>query len=352
VGNLDAFDSGIVEQVDQAVAAIRRDPKGPEGWLDLAIAYDVNGVSLAKAAESYGRAITLAPEDPKPRYYLALLHARTGEIEPAIANMRAAAERAVDYAPARWRLGLLYLDAGDLDAAEAAFDEATALDPGDAAGWIGLGRVALQRGRPAEAIERLARAAGLPSPNQPYAHQLLATAYQRAGRAGEAEAARTRGAGAEARWTDPLEAALAGRRSSFGARSASAQQLLVDGRAAEAVALLEALRRERPEDFVVLGNLGLGYIRLDRQADAAGALATAVAINPEYVQARTAYASALANLASESDREAAAERFAEAQLDRAAELRPADAEIQALRAEVRRRFEVWQSGATASPATP
>ena len=47
----------------------------------------------------------------------------------------------------------------------------------------------------------------------------------------------------------------------FGARMADAEKLLVSGRYADAAALLEQLRVERPDDRALLNNLSVAYRR-------------------------------------------------------------------------------------------
>ncbi len=112
---------------------------------------------LVPAEQAYETCAELDPADAVSGYHLARLHARRGEVEAALELAAAAAERAPDYAPLHWRSGLWWLQLGRLEQARAAFELAHTLDPG---GWIsraGLARVALQEGRPEQAVELLER---------------------------------------------------------------------------------------------------------------------------------------------------------------------------------------------------
>ena len=112
------------------------------------------------------------------------------------------------YAPAQWRRGLWLLEAGRSPDAQAAFEKATTLDAGNPGGWIGLARVALQQQQPAQAVEVLERFLSQ-HPGDRYAIRLLGTAYQRLGRADDAEYALALGATGEPNWPDPWSDELA-----------------------------------------------------------------------------------------------------------------------------------------------
>ncbi|MEM9557353.1 MAG: tetratricopeptide repeat protein [Acidobacteriota bacterium] len=81
------------------------------------------------------------------------------------ADAAAAFARAVDADPthlaARVNLGASLIQAGDLDAGEAALRAALELDPDNGETWHNLGRVALMRGKPTRAANALRRAVAL-----------------------------------------------------------------------------------------------------------------------------------------------------------------------------------------------
>ena len=85
-------------------------------------------------------------------YQLALLAQRDGDTDAALQAFDRAIALSPDYVPARWRRGLLLLDRGDLDGAEAAFKVAANLAPNDSAGG--------HRAGPRAAGPRPARAGG------------------------------------------------------------------------------------------------------------------------------------------------------------------------------------------------
>jgi tetratricopeptide (TPR) repeat protein len=90
-----------------------------------------------------------------------------------------------------WLLGRTYHQDGALDEAGRYWREAVRADPGLTDAWIELGRLALARNRPEEAIAPLERAAGLePRAYAPAYH--LALAYRQVGRLDLAERYRRR----------------------------------------------------------------------------------------------------------------------------------------------------------------
>jgi Tfp pilus assembly protein PilF len=81
--------------------------------------------------------------------------------------------------------GLTAARQGEIDAAAAAFREASALDPGSAEAWTNLGVVLIRSGDEAHGVEALRRALRA-MPDYPEAHRNLAVALDRQGRTSEA----------------------------------------------------------------------------------------------------------------------------------------------------------------------
>ena len=180
--------------------------------------------------------------------------------------MRRAIELNPIYAPAHWRLGLWLLDQNQTEGAERAFGRATEIDPSDRAGWVGLARVYLQRNETARAaglLERLvASGAG-----EPYTLQLLGTAYRRLGRADEAASALEVGARGEAQWSDPWTDEMLAFRRGYAALLRDATAYVVAGQFPAAIRILEQLRREKPNDLVLMAHLGQVYVAAGRDDD-------------------------------------------------------------------------------------
>ena len=135
-------------------------------------------------------------------YRLALLAQRDGDIDAALQDFDRAIALSPDFVPARWRRGLLLLDRGDLDGAEAAFKVAATSPPTTRRRPPGWPACCSPATRPADAAARL-EALIARAPTDRYAYQLLGTAYRQLGRSAEAQEALAAGAGGEPAWTDP-----------------------------------------------------------------------------------------------------------------------------------------------------
>lgn len=80
---------------------------------------------------------------------------QAGRYEEAVGLFTAYTERRPENVWGHYMLGLAAWRAGDLGRAEAAFDTALALDPHHTKSLLNSSRVLLERGRPAEALERI-----------------------------------------------------------------------------------------------------------------------------------------------------------------------------------------------------
>lgn len=130
-----------------------------------------------------------APQDETLLYVLGAAHERAGDVDGALARMRAVLEVAPDHAPALNFLGYLLAQAGrDLDEAERKVQRALQLRPDTGAYLDSLGWVYFQRGEYLRAVEALERAAML-SPDEPVILEHLGDAYHRASRGADAEGA-------------------------------------------------------------------------------------------------------------------------------------------------------------------
>ena len=225
--------------------------------------------------------------------------------------------------------------AGDLDAAGAAYRRILAADPRHPDATHLLGVLDLQRGRPDAALDAIARAVAL-DPRRAAFRNNLGVALRAAGRLDEAAAAYREahrldpddpdalanlgvalhdlGRPAEAR--PHLEAALARDPDHVDALFNLANLLLTAGAAGQAVPLYRRARDRAPGRADVLNNLAVALQAAGRQAEALDAFAAAVAARPADAAARAN----LGEILAQQDRvEEAAEEFAAA-----ARLRPGD----------------------------
>ena len=273
----------IADIVRQARESVAQDPRDGTRWGRFAMVCEANGLAGA-ARDAYANAAARQPAEPRWPYHLAVVESRLGRPDDAIRDMRRAIDLNPAYAPAQWRLGLWLLDQNQTEGAERAFGRATEIDATDRAGWIGLARVYLQRDenqRAAGLLERLAAAA----PGDGYTLQLLGTAYRRLGLAEQAASAAQVGAKGEAQWTDPWTDEMATFRRGYAALLKDATANIVAGRFREAIAILEQLRRDRPDDLVLMAHLGQVYVAAGRDDDGVALLEQVVARQPDRFEA-------------------------------------------------------------------
>ena len=330
-GTLGELDAAVATLLTELTAAVNADRSDAGRWGRLAMGLEANGL-LVQAAADYEIAVRLDDQEPRWRYRQALLRARRGEINGALADLERVIARAPDYAPARWRQGLWLLDRGDAANALAAFQVAIRTAPGDPAGHIGAALVHLSR------REDAAAAAALESllasiPGDRYALQLLGTAYRRLGRDDDARFALTVGSTGQPSWTDPWSDDISQYRRGFPAMLKEATQLGLDRKFDQAIALLNQLVTLRPDDKALRVYLGGMHAAAGRIGEAAAILDPVVAADPSHFDATMHLASGYL-LAGNLDRAAA-------YAARALTLRPSSADAAKLQGMVH-----WQEGRT------
>ena len=326
---LDAIDPAVKLLLDEMTSAVHADRAGGARWGNLAMAYEANGL-LVHAAQVYDVAVELAPREPRWRYRRALLAARRGEMDGALADLEIVITLAPGYAPARWRKGLWLLDRAQPDEAAASFRHALEAAPDDPAGTIGLALVHLSNREDtaaATALERLLEK----SPGERYALHLLGTAYQRLGRSDQARFALSVGRGGQPAWADPWAEEVDQYRRGFAVMLKEATQLGMDRRFDEAITLLEQLRSLRPDDTALRVYLGGMYATAGRMREATSLLQPILAADPRHFDANMHLASGYLLAGALDD--------AAAYATRALALRPASADAAKLQGMVD-----WQQG--------
>jgi tetratricopeptide (TPR) repeat protein len=279
-GELDPSVAALLEELTAAVNARRSDAAR---WGRLAMGLEANGL-LVQAAENYAVAVGLDGKEPRWRYLLALLKARRGEIDSALADLERVVQLAPDYVPARWKQGLWWLDRGDTSKAQAAFQVAVQAAPRDPAGHIGLGLVHLSKREDAKAAAALETVLAA-SPGDRYALQLLGTAYRRLGREQDALFALTVGSTGQPMWADPWSDEVGQYRRGFAAMLKEATQLGLERKFDEAIARLDQLVKLRPDDQALRVYLGGMYAAAGRVTEAAAILDPVLAADPSHFDA-------------------------------------------------------------------
>ena len=343
---LQDVDPEVKALIVEHTAAVNASRSDPARWGRLGMAYEANGL-LVSAADAYTVALGLDDHEPKWRYRRALLLARRGEVGPALADLDRVIQLAPAYGPARWRQGFWQLDVGEADRALESFRAAIQAAPDDPAGAVGVALVHLSRREDAEAaaeLERLLERA----PGTRYALQLLGTAYQRLGREDEARFALSVGAAGQPEWSDPWSDEVAEYRRGFAAMLKEATRLGLERRFDQAIALLEQLRRVRPDDTALQVYLGGMYASAGRMPEAESLLTPILHADPQQFDALMHLASGYLF--------AGALDTAAVYADRAIALRPASADASKLRGVVlwrrgqdREAMTAFESAAAADP---
>ena len=327
-GELDPAVSALLQDLTAGVNADRSDAAR---WGRLAMGLEANGF-LVQAAEHYATAVRLNDTEPRWRYQQALLLARRGDVDAALADLERVIALDPGYVPARWRQGLWLLDRGDTDRARAAFQVAAQAAPGDPAGASGLALVQLSKREDAGAASTLEKLLAA-SPGNRYALQLLGTAYRRLGREADARFALTVGSSGQPAWSDPWSDEVDQFRRGFAAMLKEATQLGLERRFDESITLLEQLVALRPDDTPLRVYLGGMHAAAHQIGAASAILDPILAADPSQFDALMHMASGYL-FAGDLDR-------ATGYATRALALRPSSAEAAKLQGMVQ-----WQQGRT------
>ena len=257
---LEVFDERVVERIERLEEAVREAPDRAQGWIDLAMLYEVEGIR-GMALECYDQGLARRDDQPRWWYRTAVVQWRRGELRDAIRRIDRSIALQPNYAPSYYRRGSFHLELGELDPAEAAFQRAIELDPDFGGGWVGQARVCLQRDQSARAVEILEQLFERDADDRSV-RRLLVTAYRQAGLDRELPPAQAGGdedGETGILWNDPWQTALRKKR-----RVPEMQKvttMLRDGEAERAIEILERRLEEEPEETDTLLHLAEAYYR-------------------------------------------------------------------------------------------
>jgi arylsulfatase A-like enzyme/Tfp pilus assembly protein PilF len=166
---------------------------------DITIAQLNLGVARARqrqyrqAIAPLKKTIALQPEQMFAHYELGVALYETGDLKTAAGHFEIVASRMPKWADARYSLGSVYARIDRIADATKELRAALDLEPRHFRANLLLGRILTLQGTPVPAIELLRTAAAV-QPASGEAHQFLADAYEKAGRAAEAAEERQRAA--------------------------------------------------------------------------------------------------------------------------------------------------------------
>jgi len=277
-----ALEKPVKRLVDQRLAAVEAAPADARAHALLGAVYQANGLWLP-AAESFAQAAALDPNEPLWPYYGAralLLLSRASESRTL---MLRAIEVDDGFAPAHFVLGWMQLDEGDLAGARASFQRARDLEPRQPDPLIGLAMLALDEGDASLAREFTTQALELRPGYRParFVHGSALVAL------GET----TRGRSEMEAGADSFDSLTANMSTSFSTEILNAQvnraevlsrasQLSSDGNTARALALLDRLTIDFPNDALIQNNRGMVLQSIGRTDEAIDALETAARLDP------------------------------------------------------------------------
>jgi arylsulfatase A-like enzyme/Tfp pilus assembly protein PilF len=173
--------------LEQVVAS---DPDIPLAQLNLGVAR-ARQRQYRQAIAPLKKTITLQPDQMFAHYELGVALYETGDLKTAAGHLEIVASRMPKWTDARYSLGSVYARIDRVPDAVTELRAALALDPKHFRANLLLGRILTLQGNAAPAIELLRTATSL-QPASAEAYQFLADAYEKAGRAAEAAAARQR----------------------------------------------------------------------------------------------------------------------------------------------------------------
>lgn len=273
---------GVADDVEALLverrASLEQTPDDAERWASLGVALHAHALADL-AAPCYRAALQLAPGNAKWQYWLALVELERGRDGDGLGRLQAVAALAPKAAQVRWRLGNSYLERGDLDLAEEEFRELSRLLPADAAGSLGLARVALQRRAFGEAADRSTEALML-NPSNRYAAGLLGASYRGLGELERARPLLAASLGAVEVFPDPWFEEIESEQVGWTHWLSIASQYFASGRTEEALARLEGALAAHPREGRLMTKLAEGYLTQGRAQDAMRLLETARGLDP------------------------------------------------------------------------
>ena len=350
----DVTDPSILGALSKSRDEVLANPESGSAWGELGLVFYAHEFT-AQSYICFTEAARLDPTKPHWPYLIGigLLEQRPNE---ALAYFETAYRIAVvagERSSARLRLAELYLDRGRMDDAIRLFNEELQADPSNARAHYWLGVHALQMDDPAGAVEHLKITVAGPY-GRKNASSLLANAYRRLGREGEAERAAADSAGFAGvlAWPDDFVMAYTKRGTGRSAMVQQASELFESGRRGEALDLFEKIVAIYP-DIQTLSVFGDRLSKLGILDQAEEVLRRAVQLDPDYADAHHLLGVTLFQRGEADEQQKQSERavemfkLARAEFQKTVELKPAHAVAHLFLAKAERRLGqlVWASNA-------
>jgi tetratricopeptide (TPR) repeat protein len=273
----------VREHVQSRIDRAREDPRNAERLGDLGIALAANGF-WKDSRPVFEQAARLAPDDPLPAYYVARADVGVANHDSAKRVLEDLVERFPRFPQGRYALGSILLESGSFDAAADQFKAQVAIE-GEASIWgrIGLANAMLKSGKPEQAVVLLEPVVEK-EPGLPLANYLLGSAYRAVKKFDRANRHLAKGVlGSALTMPDAWTSRMDSEARTVSRRISAAQTHHSAGRLVEAIAILEALRKNHPDDLELLSNLGAFYADDRQPAKARDVLLHAHSVNSEHL---------------------------------------------------------------------
>ena len=292
--DLQGAEPQVVEKILKLKSALKGNVSSAEAWGKLAMNLHVHDFKQESIA-CYREASALAPSDFRWTYYLAVVLQDTGS-EYTERWIQQSIQLKPDYAPLHVRYGNLLFAARKIDAAAREYQIANEKNGNLSHALLGLGRVALARGKINEAFDDLRRAQTI-NPQHTEVHGLLAELYRRQTQPelAQRETMIAQQLPKETQIPDPLMGQWAEEGVSSYWYDMRGRAYLQNGNIPEAIQQLEMATRfgSEPEYF---NTLGVAYMYAHQYEKAVAQHRHALELNPNSVQAQNNLAAALFEL--------------------------------------------------------
>lgn len=249
-------------QLVAARAAVDSRPDALDVRMQLAATFETNNLTTL-AEQTLEQIVRFDPEQARAWYHLARLRDLNDDPQGGLEAFGQVARKTSTHAPLFWRTGLLHLELGQTDQAEAAFQRAIEIAPSDPSGHAGQARVALLRDDPAEAI-RILEYLLERAPGDAGISQLLARALRSNGQQERAAEVAASARGATSLYqVDPwLQEFTIPRAMDIAELLEASANLLNAGRSQQALRMLLPALREHPGDVGLVARATGAYLQL------------------------------------------------------------------------------------------
>jgi tetratricopeptide (TPR) repeat protein len=316
--NLARLDPAVVAAIEAGQDDVRKAPRDANKWAFLGkVFYTI--AYFDEASACFRQASRLESREPRWPYFVGVSLELVDPVAALVEMRRSVALLGDEAVPQRLRLANLLLAQGQVDEAEGYFQTILKQEPDNAPAHLGLARVAAERNDVPASLKHLPRCLSSPLTAKP-ARVLRAELYHRSGDSKAAERER-RLASYLPEPLPPLDVLIEDLHSLRVGRVATLNhvfRLFQEGKAYEAMALLDQTVRQYPESGAVWLALGRAQLGQNEPQQAERSLRMALAKEPGMVDGSLSLGQAL--LAQGRTEEAAK------QFRHAIKLRPNDAE--------------------------